>query len=216
VQSSQAGREEQGDRTRWVAATLVFGPFVLKRFLELGTHDYIYWLAVDYSSHLVSLTGALFAYRRGLLSSPRQSVGIIGSVALMLVVLLLSVTQIGEWDAQPEELTALSLSHYPHIGDPLMKVLDLTVGLALAAISQEVAFRRVLFVLLERRFNDRALVVVLSSLAFGLMHVTYGVTNTFMAFFNGLLLGVLFALTGRVWPCAIIHFVVDLRAFLSS
>jgi len=211
-----AARADQHDSWLWVAATLVFAPFALKRLLELGEHGYVYWLAVDYGGHLVSLAGAFVAYRRGLLSPPRQSVGPLGSLVLTPVFLAVALAQIGAWDPSvAKQLSVFTLSHYPHIGNASLKTIDLTLGLALVAVSQEVAFRRILFDLLGRRISDRAIIVVMSSITFGLYHVTYGVDHFAVASIYGLLFGTLYALTGRVWTCVAVHYVIDLRYFLS-
>lgn len=99
------------------------------------------------------------------------------------------------------------------IGDTLLALLDLTAGIFLVAVSEELAFRRLLFALLERCGMGATAVAMLSSSVFALIHVTSGLADTLNAFLAGLLLALLFRATGRVGLCIAVHYIDDLTVY---
>jgi membrane protease YdiL (CAAX protease family) len=103
------------------------------------------------------------------------------------------------------------LSSVPQITNVVVRAVDLSFGLLLVALSEELVFRRMLFSLFQ---SKRALyVIALSALVFALIHLTSGVSNAINALVLGILLGIAFWITRRVSICVIVHYIIDLKVF---
>ncbi len=92
-----------------------------------------------------------------------------------------------------------------------VRTVDLTFGLLLVALSEELVFRRLLISVFQ---SHRALhVIALSAFIFALIHLTSGISDVINAFVIGILLGIAFWKTRRISICVVAHYLVDLKVF---
>ena len=75
---------------------------------------------------------------------------------------------------------------YPRIADPGLVAIDLVVGLLLVAASEELAFRGLLPALLEKLTTSPVLIVLVSAVVFGLLHLRFGLGSAINATLLGL------------------------------
>ena len=93
---------------------------------------------------------------------------------------------------------------------------DVTVG---AAFAEETVFRGFLFERLGKLFGETALakaaIVLLTSVLFGVIHYPgQGLPGAEQATITGLVLGAIFASTGRIWMPMVAHAAFDVTAVL--
>jgi uncharacterized protein len=170
------------------------------------------WLAMDYAMRIVALAllalspvrAAVFR-REPLRVTSEQLVAslLIAGVAIFLIVLV----ERNLWDILPD----LSLGQYPRTIGWLHRF-DLTFGIALVAIHEELVFRR-LARLAFSRLGDGLAMIATTSLVFALYHWWTGPWNVLMVAVAGVVLMMLYRGVGALWPAIVIHYCVDLYAF---
>ncbi len=123
------------------------------------------------------------------------------------------------WPFLYYRLPATALFSFPQISGPLY-IVDLTVGVVLVAVSEEVIFRSLAFRVLRRVTPNRwpaaekALFVVFTgSIIFGMIHWGNGVHAVISAALWGVMPMVALVRTGSIWPALIAHWATDLVAF---
>lgn len=100
---------------------------------------------------------------------------------------------------------------YPPLQSPALVLFDLTIGLALVAVAEEVAFRKVFWAVWQERGWPGLTVV--SSLAFGLLHAPQGVAAVVFTAVSGALLMMAYRTSGSLWVPIGLHYWADLLAF---
>lgn len=81
---------------------------------------------------------------------------------------------------------------------------------AMAGFGEEVVFRGFLLAVLTPALGDVWMALVVSSLAFGVLHVYQGAFGIIRTAALGGLLGVSVVVDGSIWPAVIVHFLVDI------
>jgi hypothetical protein len=138
------------------------------------------------------------------------------------------------WPFLMYRLPATSLFNFASLNGP-MRFVDVTLGVALVAVSEEIVFRSLAFwailAMVPSIRNGRSdasndswsvfeigqkgivIVVVASSLVFGIIHWGNGVHAIVSASIWGILPMVALIRTGSIWPAVIAHYATDLVAF---
>lgn len=171
------------------------------------------WISVDYASKLAVLAAiAAFAVlRRRALEGARlpDDLATIGVatifVTAIVVALFLAIDRFGL-----DSGTVLQ-SFFP-LERPWLIVFDLTVGLALTALAEELVFRRLFLDAFAKRWSPPALYLVSSTL-FAAIHWSNGVGTIGGAFIAGVMLMWLTRRSGTVLPAIVAHFAINLVLF---
>jgi membrane protease YdiL (CAAX protease family) len=96
------------------------------------------------------------------------------------------------------------------VGDLLLfLVLALCVGFA-----EELSMRGYLIPRLERVLHSRRWALLVSAAFFGFVHLQAGILTVWHAFLSGIVYGIVFMWTRRLWPIAYAHALNDFAAFL--
>lgn len=188
-----------------------FFPFLIKRFLVLGSEDYLYWISVDYISRGVSLLGlVLIACCRSPLLTPPERAGVGRSFEIFLMMFVATVfIEAVAVPAFSLHIRILELSHFPRIENPTLRWLDLNLGLILVAVSEELVFRWVMLNVIKNHSKNTTLAVLISSIAFGLVHWSSGLTMIIAAFLIGLVFAITYLRSGRILLCITTHYFID-------
>lgn len=198
----------------WFAVALAALPFVAKRAVLLGSHDYPFRLATDYGARALSLLGVAMAQRCGVFAAPKSHAGPLSSVLTLFALLAAQLSlRACVYPVLLLHLNYLQLSSFPTIQNPFVQDLDLTFGLFLVALSEESVFRALLFSVFERWRMSALAIIVASSGGFALIHLTSGIADTVDAFLQGLLLGTAYWKTRRLSICIAAHYLFDLYVF---
>lgn len=94
-----------------------------------------------------------------------------------------------------------------------LHALDLTLGLMLVAVSEELLGRVYFRSVVEPLLNSRALFVLVSALAFALAHWSQGLGGLVSTFLGGVVLMVAYLRLGSIGPCVVAHYLANLLIF---
>jgi membrane protease YdiL (CAAX protease family) len=191
---------------------IVFAVTTALQIMRLQQDNAASWLAVDYVMRLAAL--GLLAF-----SPVRQVVFCREALSVTYPQLLIRTMAAGAaialafligwvlWRTMPD----MSLGHYPRtVG--FLYAFDLTAGIALTAVHEELVFRR-LARLAFSRLGDGLAMVATTSLLFGLYHWWTGPWNVLAVALIGMVLMMLYRSVGALWPAIVMHYCVDLYAF---
>jgi uncharacterized protein len=94
-----------------------------------------------------------------------------------------------------------------------LHVLDIVLGIALVAYSEEVVFRRCARSLFQKYFSDGLTLVLVTSVLFGSYHWWTGVGNITEAMLIGILLMLFYQRSMALWPVVLAHYLTDVIDF---
>jgi membrane protease YdiL (CAAX protease family) len=191
---------------------IVFAVTTAFQVLRLGQDQPVSWLFLDYTMRLVALAILALSPVRAVVFR-RETLRV--SFPQLLIRLLVTGIAVGlaflagwmMWRVLPD----LSLGQYPKTRG-LLYVIDLTAGIALVAVHEELVFRR-LARLAFSRLGDGLAMIVTTSLVFALYHWWTGPWNVLMVALVGVLLMTLYRAVGALWPAIVVHYCADLYAF---
>ena len=184
-------------------------PFFANDLLFLVSEGAPQWLAIDYATKIVVLAlllGPSVMRAIALQAEPTQMrlYAIVLFAMLAFGLALASDHYVRGW--LDYLLPQTILFSYPPIGDPALYWFDMTFGLALTAVSEELAFRKVLWHWLRPRLASTTTLYFLSAALFGLCHWSHGVGSVVSAFLIGLVLMGLYRRTGRIEVSMAVHY----------
>jgi hypothetical protein len=192
-------------------------PFFFNDAANFTLHAFPAWAMIDYAVRVLVLAGlALAAPTLGLNASPlrlrRPSLSKLLACALLLAGAGLAL------DAGLLPLLEAALPGWPGAAAPpypdlFWKAADLTFGLALVAVSEELVFRGAVPALMRRLGWGPLTVLLASSALFGAVHWSNGAASVLSA---GLIGAAFLAGTRRcnsLWPAVAAHYAVNLLAF---
>jgi len=194
----------------------VFAPFLLNDLGNIFVRSAGWWVAQDYAWRLLvlGLAAWLAARRRVRIEGVRWPANVWAAACWTLF-----TTAAGLWlidgpgrqllQLWPETRTGL----IPPIVSPGLRGFDLSIGLALVAVSEEVVFRGVLLPRLSRWLRSEAAGLFASAVLFGLAHWSTGAGAVLQTGLAGLLLGLCTQRTRSLLPAVLAHYVINLAAF---
>ena len=110
-------------------------------------------------------------------------------------------------------LTGLNgLFVFHQLADPVVYWVDLTAGLFLVALSEELVFRKFARHWLEEAGRTPLQIVLISALLFSLMHWGSGPGRLLYTFAAGAIYMTVYLRIGRLWPLVIAHWIEDFAA----
>lgn len=188
--------------------------FAIKRTVNLWIDGYLLWLASDYAARLI-LIALSWAYVEKWIAEERKNSILLTSLCVLLIVVFLPLTLVAQasfillW---PDLNDPWEIWRQPFIASREVLLFDITVGLILVAVSEELFFRRVLHHSLRARGLSGIAAVLVGALGFGLVHITSGLLDVVLAFGYGLIFSALFLFSRRIWPGAACHYAVNFFA----
>lgn len=90
-----------------------------------------------------------------------------------------------------------------------LKLFDVTIGLALTAVSEEIIYRRLFATVIERA----AILYPVSAVVFASLHANQGIASTANAFVAGLIFMALYRWSGRLFVPVLAHYLANLIFF---
>ncbi|MDC7217488.1 MAG: CPBP family intramembrane metalloprotease, partial [Spirochaetales bacterium] len=110
-------------------------------------------------------------------------------------------------------LPTMRLGSIPIGTDSPLYMLDMTLGLALVAISEEVIFRGLAYTALRDRNYSIPKVFLISAIIFGLIHWSQGPVAIMATAITGSGLMICMYCTGSIYPTIIAHYVINYLSF---
>ena len=190
--------------------------FVSFRVISIFTDPVHQWLAVAYLYDLTVLILVLTVrpLRRCLhdswkpLRAPFEGlpmevirIGLFVALAVIFLTVLHFVVMVPLSNLLPD----IRLRSNPRVEPVALAWFDLTLGMALLVVVEELAFRGVLRHIIERYTKSRIILIFLSAVLFGLAHWFRGPDFVLSAFFLGIVLMYLYVKTGSFLPSILTH-----------
>ncbi|MEX0693625.1 MAG: type II CAAX endopeptidase family protein [Rhodospirillales bacterium] len=100
-----------------------------------------------------------------------------------------------------------------HIEEVWLQLVDLSLGLALVAFSEELLFRGIMKRLLESVIENKIAIIFVASLIFGLMHWPGGVGKIVNTGITGVFFMVSYFYAKSLWPCTVAHYLINFIYF---
>lgn len=182
-------------------------------FVQLQ-HSYLYTVLLDYALRVFVLWRLLAspAAREAILAAwePTPLWPTLGWVATIF-----AVSRVAEFLEPAFEAVAPGLGFvgFPWSGVPAAHAVDLTLGLALVAASEELLGRVWFRQVVEPLVPNRALFVVLSAAVFALAHWSQGTGGIASTFIVGTALMLAYLRLGSIGPCIVAHYLANLAIF---
>ncbi len=183
--------------------------------MRLHQADAVGWLAWDYAGRIAGLVvlalipaarTVAYPQERRRLSLTVTAGGILGVVEFDRIVVGWLRRRVFDLVPGP------GLTRVPPLHGGLY-LLDMTVGIALVAVSEEVVFRRALPEVLRRARLGEAATVVTASLLFGLYHWSFRPATMIGAAAIGIVFMLFYRRAGVLWPVMVSHYLIDAIAF---
>jgi CAAX protease family protein len=197
----------------WLAAALF--PLVASQFVRLRQADPAAWIFWDYAGRAGALAVLAVVASARVVAFRRQRVGIAWwEAALWIVGLVLVDRYLGGWirRAINTVLPGTMFGVYPDAYG-LLHFVDVVLGFALVAFSEEILFRRYARHAFQTFLGDGLAMVIVTSLLFAAYHWWAGVGVMAEAALMGALLMVFYRRSGALWPVALGHYAVDIADF---
>ena len=205
--------------TKLLILLILASLFLLNDFAMIPVKRYIPWLMIDYGTRIAAIAIMFAVVRRnissvndfGLRNTPLRGL-IQWSILLTLTGIL--IDQVG-WRYLEYLLPDTHLMSIPKTKNLYLTVFDLTAGLALVSVSEELIFRGYFISTLRFYTNNTAAIIVLSSVTFGLIHWSMGIHAILSTALWGILPMAAVIRTGSIYPAIIAHYLADLVSFTS-
>lgn len=212
------GSPMAGSNRYLVAFAVLAAPFYLNDFASILVTDWRWWLAIDYVAvklFPLAVVAWLIASRRmtlvdfGLVSQP---------AAAFLATLLLAAFAGTLIDQNAYTLLAGlpgydALGRMPEIRSGAWNRFDLSIGLLLVGILEELVFRAYAYTVLRRYTASPAAIVAISAVAFGLIHWSQGLVPVLVTAVIGAVFMAFYLRTRSLPALALAHFAVNFIDF---
>lgn len=192
-------------------------PFYLNDFSNIFVKHELLWLGIDYSLKIIPLAFLFYLLKTGDLT--KNDLGLITLSPPRFIGWTIGITTLGLCLDEPgftlwnKLLPSLKLGSVPIGADSPLYTLDMTVGLTLVAIAEEVIFRALAFSALRGKGLSIPKTFLISALIFGLIHWSQGPTAIVATSITGSALMLCMWRTGSIYPTIIAHYVINYLSF---
>lgn len=201
-----------------LALILLSSPFYLNDFANLFVKDWRLWLLIDYVG--VKLFPCAFVL--WLVRSQKMHATELGFKAQNLssfLLVFLIVALVGTVIDQNGYALIAGLTGYPPLGampaiaSPVWNWIDLSFGLLLVGIAEELVFRGFMHAFIGRYTDNALVIVVISSVAFGLIHWSLGLHVVVITSLIGAVFMLAYLRTHSLPAIMLAHFAIDFIDF---
>lgn len=205
---------KQGNRRYVWTLILLCLPFYLNDFSNIYVTDWRLWILIDYTS----VKFFPFFVVLWLISTKRMrptEFGLIPQTAISFVTVFLIGTLVVTFIVQNGYLILNWFPGYPRIGDmpeiqsPLWRWIDLTIGLLMVGIFEELVFRGYLYTFITRYTRRPWMIIAVSAIAFGFIHWSGGLHMVMLTAAAGAVFMLLYLQTRSLPAIMLAHFAVD-------
>ena len=193
---------------------LLASPFYLNDFSSIYVKNWRWWMFIDYISvKLFPFLIALWLISNNKLQS--REFGLTAQPLLPFVVVFLATALVGTLIDQNayqliQKLPAYSpLGGMPAIKSPVWNWIDLTLGLLMVGVFEELVFRGYMHTFIDRYTKSLLAIVVISSIAFGFIHWSSGLHVVLVTSTIGAVFMIAYLITRSLPAIMLAHFAVN-------
>jgi len=193
-------------------------PFYLNDFANIFVKDWRLWILIDYTTVKIFIFFIVFWLICGKKMQPSEF-GLTVQQAFPFMIVFLIGTLVGTFIDQNGYMIIDRLPGYsplkgmPEFGNPLWKWIDLTAGLLMVGISEELVFRGYLKTFLSRYTQNSVFIVGISAVAFGFIHWSGGFHQVIVTSAIGAVFMILYLRTHSLPAIMLAHFAVNFIDF---
>ena len=201
-----------------LALVLLASPFYLNDFANIYVKNWRWWLFIDY----VGVKLFPFLVMLWLIRSKKMRASEFGlttqTIPSFLVVFLV-VALVGTTIDQNGYQIVAKLPGYsplggmPAISNPVWNWIDLTFGLFMVGIFEELVFRGYMHTFMSRYTRNSFAIVVISAVAFGLIHWSLGLHDVLITSIIGAVFMIAYLRTRSLPAIVLAHFAVNFIDF---
>ena len=201
-----------------LALVLLASPFYLNDFANIYVKNWRWWLFIDY----VGVKLFPFLVVLWLIQSKKMRASEFGlttqTIPSFLVVFLV-VALVGTTIDQNGYQIVAKLPGYspfggmPAISNPVWNWIDLTFGLFMVGIFEELVFRGYMHTFMSRYTRNSFAIVVISAVAFGLIHWSLGLHDVLITSIIGAVFMIAYLRTRSLPAIVLAHFAVNFIDF---
>lgn len=196
---------------------IILAIFYLNDFANIFVKNSATWLSIDYTTRAAVIFIVFILIKKGILAADYFVLKRLpfGELLLYSIVLIISGVAIDQfvWRFFEGILPHTGLGNWPGINNVYIKWFDLTVGIALVAVSEELAFRGYMVSFLKEKGFKNYAIVLAGSLVFGFAHWSIGLHAVISATVWAIP-PLLFVLKKKsIYPVIAAHFVTDIISF---
>ena len=209
---------KEKNRNYLLAMVLLSVPFYLNDFSNIFIKDWRLWLLIDYT--VVKIFPFLFVFWliRNNKMQPFEF-GLTFQQMIPFVTVFLIGTLVGTFIDQNGYMIMNRFPGYaplkgmPAIENPSWKWIDLTAGLLMVGISEELVFRGYLHTFLARYTRNSFIIIGISAVAFGFIHWSGGLHQVIVTSVIGAVFMILYLRTHSLFAIMLAHFAVNFIDF---
>lgn len=197
---------------------LIASPYYLNDFANIYVRNWVWWLVIDYVG--VKLYSVLVVFWVLWRKKMRPSeFGLTPQPVVPFVVVFLITALVGTLIDQNAGQLLKNVPGYPALGgmpeikSPTWDWIDLTFGLVMVGVLEELIFRGYMHTFLSRYTQSPAAIVVVSSIAFGFIHWSNGSGPVVSASIIGAVFMIAYLYTRSLPAIMLAHFAVDFVDF---
>lgn len=202
------------DRSDLIVLLLLTGPFFLNDFANIFIRDWPLWLFIDYfSTKLFPALIISFLLARKTLKF--SDIGLVSESLVSFLSTFLLTISVAIFIDQNAYYILASLPGYPSMGgipiinSPFWKWFDLTVGLLLVGVFEELIFRGYMLTVISRFSRKPSVIVIISSVTFGLIHWSLGLHAVVITAVIGAVFMIAYLRTRSLPAIMLAHFFVN-------
>ncbi|MFC1580264.1 CPBP family intramembrane glutamic endopeptidase [Thermodesulfobacteriota bacterium] len=201
-----------------LAVVLLASPFYLNDFANLYVKDWRWWLFLDYAGvKFFPLALSLWLIYSRKMRALEFGLKTQSSLSFLAVFLILTLA--GTVIDQNGYRLIAKLPGYPPLGgmpaitNPVWNWVDLTFGLLMVGVCEELIFRGFLYSFIRRYTINARVIVVVSSVAFGLIHWSLGLHVVLITSAIGAVFMVAYLITRSLPAIMLAHFAINFIDF---
>jgi len=201
-----------------LAFILLASPFYLNDFANMYVNNWRWWLFIDYLGvKLFPILGAAWLiYNKKMLASEfglKSQNLLMSLVAFLIAGLVGTVIDQNAYDLLEKLPGYAPFGGMPAITSPVWNWIDLTFGLLLVGICEELIFRGFLHTVISRYTENSYTIVVISSVAFGLIHWSLGLHVVLITTTIGAVFMMTYLKTRALPAIMVAHFAINFIDF---
>ena len=211
------GKDGQ-NRIYILALVLLAGPFYLNDFANIYVKNWRWWLFIDYVGvKLFPFLVVLWLIRSKKMRA--SEFGLSTQTIPSFLVVFLVVALVGTTIDQNGYQIVANLPGYsplggmPAITNPLWNWIDLTFGLLMVGIFEELIFRGYMHTFISKYTKNSFAIVVISAVAFGLIHWSLGLHDVLITSIIGAVFMIAYLRTRSLPAIVLAHFAVNFIDF---
>jgi membrane protease YdiL (CAAX protease family) len=201
-----------------LAVILLASPFYLNDFANMYVKNWRWWLLIDYVGlkFFPCLVASWLIYSKKMWAS---EFGLKTQSALWSLVTFLIVVCVGTAIDQNGYQLIAKLPGYPPLGgmpaitNAVWNWLDLTFGLLMVGICEELVFRGFLHTFISKYTENSSAIVAISSVAFGLIHWSLGLHVVLITSTIGAVFMIAYLKTRSLPAIMLAHFAINFIDF---